>query len=42
MNATKALIDKLHTMKQSGWLLSAAMALITALVGMTGCNSPHH
>jgi hypothetical protein len=42
MKATNSLINELSLMKQSKWILPAlvAMALLTALLGVTGC-SPH-
>jgi hypothetical protein len=42
MKTTNSLINELSLMKQSKWIVPAliAMALVTALLGVTGC-SPH-
>jgi hypothetical protein len=42
MKATNSLINELNLMKQSKWIVPAlmAMALVPALLGVTGC-SPH-
>jgi hypothetical protein len=44
MKTVNNLNDKVSQMKQSKWMLPAlmALALVTALFGMTGCSPPHH
>ncbi len=43
MNTTRTLIGKLNLMTHSGWLLPAslALALVTAVFAMTGCQPQH-
>ena len=44
METTKNLINRISSMKQSKWILSALtlLALATAVLGVTGCSPPHH
>lgn len=43
MKTTKNLINDIRLMKRSEWILPALMtlALVTAVLGVTGCPSPH-
>ena len=43
MKTSNNLIDKINPMMQSKWILPAlkALALVTTLLGVTGCPSPH-
>ena len=44
MKTTNNFIVKISPMKQSKWILPALMAfaIVTVLLGVTGCSPPHH
>lgn len=44
MKTANNLINQISLMKQSMWILPAltALALVTALLGVTRCKPPHH